>query len=378
MSIFKRSSSAATYRITSPDYVFIGLTAVILLLGLLFLSSATSVVGFQSYQDSYYFLKHQLVYGLLPGLVLFWFLSVWPYQRLKALAVPALIFSVVALLAVFLPGLGFAYGGARRWLDFGSFVVQPSEFVKLAFLLYLSAWLANRGEEIRDLKAGLVPFIITLGIILGLVILQPDVGTTTVIAVSSVVVFFVAGARLSHLAALGGLGGALLWLVVKLAPYRVARLTVFLHPEFDPQGIGYHINQALLAVGSGGWFGVGLGYSRQKHQYLPQVTGDSIFAVVAEELGFVLTTLFLLVITAWFVRAFRIVRSAPDNFGRILGSGILAWLGWQMCINIASMLNLLPLTGVPLPFVSAGGTALVTALGAVGILVNMSRQVKTS
>ncbi|OHA54727.1 MAG: hypothetical protein A2429_01075 [Candidatus Veblenbacteria bacterium RIFOXYC1_FULL_42_9] len=355
-----------------------GLTVILLALGLLFLSSASSVVGFQRFGDSYYFIKHQLIYGIVPGVVLFYFFSIWPYQKLKALAIPAIIFCVVVLVAVFLPGIGFSYGGARRWLHFGSFVVQPSEFVKLAFLIYLAAWLESKGELVRDFKAGLIPFALTAVIVIGLVILQPDFGTTTVIVVSSVLAFFVAGARFGHILTLAGVGGALMWLLIKIAPYRAARLTVFLHPELDPQGIGYHVNQALLAVGSGGLFGLGLGYSRQKHLYLPEVTGDSIFAIIAEEMGFVFTTLFILVVAAWFVRVFRIVRYAPDMFGKILGAGIIGWLGWQMSINIASMLGMLPLTGVPLPFVSAGGTALATALAAVGILTNMSRQVKTS
>ncbi len=378
MGVFKRLSSPNNYRASKPDYAFIGLTLIMLALGLLFLSSASSVIGFQDHQDSYYYLKRQLVFGVLPGIVLFWFFSIFPYQKLKIFALPALIFCLVILVLVFFPGVGFGSGGARRWLNLGFTTIQPSEFVKLGFIIYLAAWLESKGELVRDFKQGFVPFTLTAALVMGLIILEPDLGTTTVIAVSSVVAFYVAGARLSHLFSLGAIGAGLLWLLVKIAPYRAARLTVFLHPELDPQGIGYHINQALLAVGSGGWLGLGLGYSRQKHLYLPEVTGDSIFAIIAEEIGFVFTCLFLLVIASWFVRAFRIARFAPDMFGKILAAGIIGWLGWQMGINIASMLGILPLTGVPLPFVSAGGTALVTALAAAGILVNISKQVKIS
>lgn len=378
MGVFKKISSSNNYRATKPDYAFVGLTLIMLALGLLFLSSASSVIGFQDHQDSYYYLKRQLIYGVAPGLILFWFFSIFPYQKLKTVALPALFFCLAILILVFFPGIGFSSGGARRWLNLGFTTLQPSEFVKLGFVIYLAAWFESKGELVRDFKKGLVPFALTAGLVMGLIILQPDLGTTTVIAASSVVAFYVAGARFSHLLGLGGIGAALLWLLVKLAPYRAARLTVFLHPELDPQGIGYHINQALLAVGSGGWFGLGLGYSRQKHLYLPEVTGDSIFAIIAEEVGFIFTSLFLLVIASWFVRAFRIARFAPDIFGKILGAGIIGWLGWQMGINIASMLGILPLTGVPLPFVSAGGTALATALAASGILVNISKQVKTA
>jgi len=376
MSAFKYISARGNYSAIKPDYIFLGLSLTLVVLGLIFLASASSVLGWQKFQDSYYFLKHQIFYGLLPGLVFFSFFCFWPYQKLKNFALPALIFCFAALAAVFIPGLGFKFGGASRWLHFGSFIVQPSEFVKLAFLIYLAAWLESKGELIKDFKAGFLPFTVTIGALLGLIVLQPDIGTATVIAASAMAAFFVAGARWRHLASLAVLGSGLFWLLIKIAPYRAARLMVFLRPELQPQGIGYHINQALLAVGSGGWFGLGLGYSRQKYQYLPEVTGDSIFAVIAEEIGFIFTTLFILIIAAWFVRAFKIVRFAPDDFGRILGTGIIVWLAWQMCVNIASMLGLLPLTGVPLPFVSAGGTALVTALSATGILVNMSRQVK--
>lgn len=378
MGVFKRLSPQHSYKAIKPDYVFIGLTVVVVLLGLLFLSSASSVIGFQRFGDSYYFLKHQLVKGLIPGIAVFWFFSLWPYQKLKIFALPALIFSIVVLVAVFLPVIGSGFKGASRWLDLGPFVVQPSEFVKLAFIVYLAAWLENKGNDIKGLKTGLVPFILSVGLVLGLIVLQPDIGTMSVIAVSSAAAFFVAGANIMHLVGLGGLGLGLVWLLIKVAPYRAARFTVFLHPELDPQGIGYHINQALLAIGSGGWLGLGLGYSRQKHQYLPEVAGDSIFAIIAEELGFIFTTIFILIMAAWFTRAFKIIRYAPDRFGKILGTGIIAWLAWQMCINIASMLSILPLTGVPLPFVSYGGTSLVTALAATGILVNMSRQIKTN
>lgn len=379
MGVFKRLASPNNYQATKPDYAFVVLTFFLVLLGLLFLSSASSVVGFQKFGDSYYFVKHQALFGVLPGLILMFLFSIWPYQKLKKLALPALFFCILSLVAVFLPGLGFSFGGSRRWLYFGPFVIQPSEFVKLLFLIYLAAWLENKGiSGVRSFRAGLIPFTITLAIIASLIIIQPDVGTTTVIIVSSVVSFFVAGARFIHISGLAFLGASVLWLLVKIAPYRAARLTVFLHPEFDPQGIGYHINQALLAIGSGGWFGLGLGYSRQKHLYLPEITGDSIFAIIAEEIGFVFTAIFLLIIAAWFARAFQIIRQVPDMFGKILGAGIIGWLGWQMCINIASMLGIMPLTGVPLPFVSAGGTALTTVLAATGILISMSRQVKTS
>ncbi|MFZ5391008.1 MAG: FtsW/RodA/SpoVE family cell cycle protein, partial [Patescibacteria group bacterium] len=262
------------------------------------------------------------------------------------------------------------------WIHLFGNSLQPSEILKLSFIIYLSAWLASKGEQVKSFKDGLVPFVLITGLVLAFVLLQKDLGTTSVIAASAFFTLLAAGADFGHLGLLVSGGGFLTWLMIKLEPYRAARLTVFLHPELDPQGIGYHINQALLAVGSAGWFGLGLGYSRQKHAYLPEVTGDSVFAIIAEELGFLFTALFVSLIGFVLWRGFKIARYAPDDFGRYLSTGILVWLGWQSFINIASMLNLLPLTGVPLPFVSAGGSALMIALSGIGIIINVSRQAR--
>ncbi|MBU1038648.1 putative lipid II flippase FtsW [Patescibacteria group bacterium] len=357
-----------------PDYVFIVAVGLLLLFGLIFLASASSVLAFNKFGDSYYYIKRQLLYGVGPGLILCLAFSRLPYQKLRQLAMPILIVTLFLMLLVFVPGVGFEYGGARRWIHLFGNSLQPSEILKLAFIIYLSAWLAGKGEQIKKFKEGILPFVLITGLTLVFVLLQRDLGTTSVIGVSAFFILLASGANLSHLAGLIGSGSLLAWLMIKLEPYRAARLTVFLHPELDPQGIGYHINQALLAVGSGGFFGLGLGYSRQKHAYLPEVTGDSIFAIIAEELGFLFTSIFVMLIGFVLWRGFKIARYAPDNFGRYLTVGILVWLGWQSFINIASMLNLLPLTGVPLPFVSAGGSALMIALSGIGIIINVSRQ----
>ncbi len=359
-----------------PDYVFIIAVALLLLTGLIFLASASSVLAFNKFGDSYYYVKRQLLYGLMPGLFLCFLFSRLPYQKLRGLALPVLGVALFLMLLVFVPGIGFEYGGARRWIHLFGNSLQPSEVLKLSFIIYLAAWLEGKTDKIKSFKDGIMPFIAITGLAMGFVLLQKDLGTTSVIAASAFFVLLVAGANFSHLAFLIASGSFLTWLVIKLEPYRVARLTVFLHPELDPQGIGYHINQALLAVGSAGWLGLGLGYSRQKHAYLPEVTGDSIFAIIAEELGFLFTALFVGLISFVLWRGFKIARYAPDDFGRYLVTGILAWLGWQSFINIASMLNLLPLTGVPLPFVSAGGSALMIALTGIGIIINVSRQAR--
>lgn len=357
-----------------PDYGLIIGAGGLLLFGLIVLSSAGAPLGYQKFGDPYYFLKHQLLIGVIPGLIACYFLSRFSYTKLRALAFPMLLASLGLLLLVFIPGLAADYGTSRSWVSIAGMSFQPAELVKLTFLIYLAAWLTGRGErQVQDVRSGLLPFAVTLGAICLLMLLQPDVGTLSIIVGSALVVYFVGGGNLWHLASLGGVGVVGLLVLVKIAPYRMNRFTAFLHPERDPQGIAYHIWQSLIAVGSGGWVGVGLGRSRQKFSYLPEVTGDSIFAVMAEEIGFVFSALFVIALLVFIGRCIRLARQAPDRFSQLLVIGIVAWIGLQSLINIGAMLALLPITGVPLPFVSAGGTALFTTLAAVGIMINISR-----
>lgn len=350
--------------------VVLGLTA----FGVIMIWSATGPIGYSRFGSSYYFVKHQLLYGVLPGLAaLFIFMRI-PYQMWKRLALPLLLVSILLLVLVFVPGIRAEFGTAHSWLKFGPFTFQPSELVKLTFLFYLAAWLERRGERaVRDIHTGLIPFLILLGVVMGLLLAQPDTGSMAIIVAEALVVYFVAGSSLVHLGVLGAGGLALLLLLIKMSPYRAARLMTFIHPELDPRGIGYHVNQALLAVGSGGFLGLGLGHSRQKFEYLPEVQSDSIFAIIAEELGFVFAVglIALFVFLLW--RGLRVVMRTPDHFGKFVGVGILAWIITQAFVNIGAMIGLLPLTGVPLPFISYGGTALVMNLAAMGVLLNISR-----
>ena len=357
-----------------PDYVLIGLIGVIIIFGLVMLSSASSAVAYEKFQDSYWYFKHQIIFGLLPGIAAFFVTAKIDYRRWKKYAFPLLVISIILLLVVFIPGLGVSYGRARNWINFFGMSLQPAEIVKLTFLLYLAAWLEKREKgEIKDFSSSFIPFISVLGIIVLLMALQPDIGTMTVIVLISLIVYFTAGAPLVHLSWISFLGTGLLFLLIKIAPYRAARLTTFLHPELDPQGVGYHINQALLAIGSGGLFGLGFGNSRQKFQYLPEVVGDSIFAVTAEELGFIFSAALIILFIFLAIKGFRIARQSPDGFGRLVAVGITSWLIFQTFINVGAIIGLLPLTGVPLPFVSYGGTAFTVGLAAVGILVNISK-----
>ncbi len=359
----------------SMDYLLLVIVALIVGFGLVMLLSASAPSGYAQFTDSYYYVKHQIIFGLIPGIGALITFSRIPYTFWRTHAWNLLILSIVLLVLVFIPGLSAGIGSAHSWISIGGvFSLQPSEIVKITFLFYLAAWLAQRDRHsVRDVASGFLPFVMVLGTIMLLMILQPDIGTMSIIAAMSLVVYFVAGAPLVYVFGLVAAGFGALGLLIAAAPYRAARFTTFLHPELDPQGIGYHINQALLAIGSGGVLGVGYGHSRQKFQYLPEVAGDSIFAVIGEEMGFVVATLtiglFLLIL--W--RTLAIAKGAPDNFAKYVTVGIGAWLSIQAFVNIGSMVALMPITGVPLPFVSYGGTSLAISLAAVGVVLNISK-----
>jgi cell division protein FtsW len=360
-----------------PDWGFIVILFVIIIFGLIMLSSASVSLSFEKYNDSYYLLKHQIMWGLIPGILGFIFFSFFDYKNFKKHAFSLLAVSIALLVLVFIPGIGSGYGTAQSWINILGVSFQPSELVKLTFLIYLASWLESRGhQKISDLKEGLIPFLSVLGLIAVLLLLQPDLGTMTIIALISLTVYFIGGANLSHMFGVGIGSMFVLWLMIKIAPYRAARLTIFLHPELDPQGIGYHINQAFLAIGSGGLLGKGFGMSRQKFQYLPEVSGDSIFAIIAEELGFVFSSLLIVGYLYLLLRGLKIAQKAADQFGKHLVIGITAWIVIQSFVNIGAMVGLLPLTGVPLPFISYGGTSMAVLLAACGIVVNVSRQTR--
>lgn len=326
----------------------------------------------EQFGDPFYYLKHQLLFGVLPGIAAFFVFSKLNYRlwRRRPTLLAALV--LILLLVVFIPGVGASFGHARSWLRLGPLVFQPSEFAKLLFIMASAGFMARvrEGGETKlktfiTLGAFLVPVMVLLA-------LEPDTGGAAVFAGTAIAMYFLAGGALTYIVGAGTVGAAFLFILAKASPYRAARLTTFLHPELDPQGIGYHINQALLAIGSGGILGVGLGHSRQKFQYLPEVIGDSIFAVIGEELGFLGAAALVVLFLALIARAVRIALRA-DDFGRLLAGGIAAWLGIQVFGNIGSMVGLVPLTGITLPFISYGGSSLVVSLAAVGVLVNIDK-----
>jgi len=355
------------------DRMFLASLVAMVAFGLLMLLSASGPIGYQRFHDAGYFFKHQLIYGLLPGAILFVIFSRIDYRLFLKFAPAALVASIVLLLMVYLPGIGMRFGGSGRWVYLGFLSFQPSEFVKIGVLVYTAAWLERHSSESKTLDKGFLPFLIPLSIVMLLLILQPNTGSMFVIVASALTAYYISGAPFVWFAGLGLLGTALFGLLIKLSPYRAARFLTFLHPELDPNGIGYQINQAYLAIGSGGLFGLGYGHSRQKYLYLPEAYGDSIFAVMAEELGFLICLLFLGLMAFFVWRCWRIAKQASDPFGRYLAVGIGAWIAIQTSLNIASMMGLMPMTGVTLPFVSYGSSAFVALSIACGIMASISR-----
>jgi len=342
--------------------------------GLIMLASAGVVFGQVRFGDEYYFLKRQILYGVVPGVIACFVLSRVDYRNLKKIAVPFFIFSVLCLAVVFIPGIGISAYGATRWIDMGPISFQPSEMMKLALILYLSAWLSSRGRRnVENLHEGFLPFLGILVVVGFLILKQPDAGTFGLMTLVSFAIFFSAGANISHIFTFGFLSIAGFFVMVRSAAYRWDRFMVFLNPELDPQGKGYQINQALLAIGSGGIFGLGLGQSRQKFNYLPEPVTDSIYAIIAEELGLIGSVAVLMFIVFLAYRGYSIASRAPDAFGKLLAIGITSWIFFQAFINIAAITGIIPLTGMTLPFVSYGGTSFVFLLAATGILLNISR-----
>lgn len=358
------------------DPIILGVVFLLLVFGLVMISSAGIAVSKDRFGDEYHLFRRQLFFGVIPGLICLFFVQKIHYSFWKKFAVPIFILAVLFLILIFIPGFGVKLQGASRWLALGPIQFQPTEFMKLAIILYLATWIESRGDMIKDFKEGLLPFLGIMGLVGFLVIKQPDVGTLGAISIISLIMFFVSGVPMRFIFSLIGLGVGLLATLIAVAPYRLNRLKAFRDSTIDPQGIGYQINQALIAVGSGGIFGLGFGQSRQKFNYLPEPVGDSIYAIIGEELGMVGAVVLLTLFILFAMRGFKIARNAPDKFSALVAVGISSWIIFQAFINIAAIIGLIPLTGIPLPFVSYGATSLVFVLTAVGILLNISRYSK--
>jgi len=362
--MLKRSRVVLQFQKKSSDYWLAILALSLTLFGLLMVYDASVVEAYRKFGDKYFYLKNQLQWAAIGFLMFFGFARI-NYHRLQKLAGIGMIISLVLLFLILIPGLGIKVMGAKRWLKIGPLSLQPAELIKLTFVIYTAAWLSK--------KRPLFPLILVTVLVLALILLEPDLGTAVVVIGTVFLVYFASGGPLLYLTIIGLFGGLIGSGLIWFFPYRRERLLTFLDPARDPLGASYHLRQILIALGSGGFFGLGLGKSRQKYEYLPAVTTDSIFAVIAEEIGFIGSTILIFFFLLLLWRGIKIAKQAPDRFGQLLAIGIISWLGIQTIVNLGAMVSLLPLTGVPLPFISYGGSSLVTSLTAMGILLNISQ-----
>lgn len=354
------------------DYSLAIIVFALIVIGLIMISSASVVISYEKTGGNYFYLQRQIIF-MVVGLVAMIAFSLIDYHFWRKIALPLMIISLVFLGIVLLPYFASPSHGANRWIIIGWANFQPSEFAKLAIIIYLSGWLARRKDDVKSFSRGFLPFLFILAIVIFLIMREPDLGTMAIIAGSAAIVFFIAGASWIHVVLGAGSGIMVIFALILSAPYRLNRLFAFLKPESDPSGIGYQIKNAMIAVGSGGLWGLGFGNSRQKYLYLPEAHTDAIFAVIVEEIGFIRASSIIILFVLLGYRGFKIAKEASDDFGRYLATGITAWFVLQAFINLAAILGLIPLTGVPLPFISYGGSSLVISLAAVGILLNISK-----
>ena len=358
----------------APDYGLLICVLALVFLGSIFVYSSSYVFADLEYGDSLHFIKRQLIFcGIgIVGMLLIMRID---YQYLKYWSPFFMLLTLIALVAILVPNFGVESNGALRWLKLGPLPpIQPSEFAKLAVLIYMAAWLPSRGESLRDFVLGVIPFGAMVGLLAALIMLQPDLGTTMLIAIITGILFFVAGAKLIHVIALAGSGIIAASLLVLAGGYRINRILSFTSAESDPTGMGFQTLQLLIAFGSGGLSGLGLGVSRQKFFYIPGSHTDGVLAIIGEEMGLigVMAILILFIILFW--RGWVIMANARDPFGSLLVAGILTWFSFQLLINVGGVTRLIPLTGIPLPFLSAGGSSLIVSLLAIGIMLSVSKQ----
>jgi len=354
--------------------------------GLMFLSSLSSYLSMQRFGTTNYYFFHQILFGLLPALVLGTVAFKIPLSFVKKVAPIVVLSNIIALASVFIPGLGMKFWGATRWLNIGGFVLQPSEFLKITSILYLSAWIASKLSEdnVKGWKSEakksyhnviyvLVPFLIFLGAISIIMIFQKDLTTLGIIGLTLITMYFYGKTPLWHTFFILSLSAIGLTFFIKYESYRLDRWLIFLNPDADPMGKGFQLTRSLTTIGSGGIFGKGLGMSVQKLGGLPQATSDFIFAILGEETGIVGCVILIILFLLFFWFGMKIAQKSNDRFSRLTAMGITFWIVLQAFVNIGSVIGLLPVSGVPLPFLSAGGSHMVTELIGVGLLLNISK-----
>ncbi len=354
-----------------PDLILFVAVIVLVSLGLIMVFSASSVMGLTDAGNPYYYVQRQTILAVVGLIVLFVLMKV-DYHVFKVLALPGLVVSLALLVLVLFIGTGS--GNVHRWIRIAGFNLQPSELAKLVMVNYVAVYLANKRERARKFFSGLLPILAITAIQFVLITLEPDFGTAVALVFSVLVVLFAGGVHLGQLVFVGALAAPVLFYVLTLKEYRVKRLFAFVNPWADPTDTGWNVVQSLLAIGSGGLFGLGLGKSRQKFSYLPEHHTDFIFAILCEELGFLggAAVIILFFVLAW--RGLRIAMRAPDLYGTLLAIGITSMIAFQALLNIGVVTGSLPVTGIPLPFISHGGSSLLVSLTGIGILLNISRQ----
>jgi len=356
------------------DWKFIIIISTLLVFGLFILSSASFIAGEKKFGDPQYYLKDQLLKGVLIGIIGFIIFLKMPIEIIKKYSFVFLIFSIGLLILVFFPRLGLSHSGSTRWLNFGPLTFQPGEVLKLSFLIYLASWFESRQKDLQKFGSGLLPFLIVIGIVGFLLLMQPNMGTFSIIALSAVTVYFAAGGKLRHLVFMGFIGAIVFSAFIFLKPYGAERLKTFLNPQEDIRGAAYQINQALTSIGVGGVKGVGISQSLAS-AYLPETIGDSIFAVLGEKLGLFGISFVLFLYFLFAIFSFRIALKTSDQFSKLLTVGIASYIIIQGFMNIAAISGIIPMTGVPLPFFSYGSSSMVVNLAGAGIIANISRYV---
>lgn len=346
---------------------------ILIIVGLAVLSSAGIIDAQKKFGSPYYYLNHQLLYGILPGLALMYVFSKIDYKVWKKFSILMLFAVLVLMIMVFVPRFGLGLRGASRWINLMGLTFQPSEILKLSLIIYLAAWFGGRDARIKNWTYGMAPFFLVLSFIALLLALQPDIGTLIVVSVIAIGVYFVAGVNIKHFFAIIGILLIGITALIFIEPYRFDRIRAYINPSSDPRGISYQVNQSMISIGTGGLFGVGYGRSTQKYGFLPEIVHDSIFAVIAEELGLVGSMVIIFLFIFLCFNMMRIAQNTSDKFGMLLVMGINIWITAQAFINIAAISGLTPLTGIPLPFISYGGTAVMSLLAGLGIVLNVAR-----
>ncbi len=357
----------------TPDFLLLFLTLGMVGFGIVMIFSASFTVSYWEMGNRWFFTQRQLIWAMI-GLIFMLIAMNIPFSFYKERFFLILLVGVGLLLLVFVPGLGQNRNGASSWVGIGSFTIQPAEFAKLSLIIYLAALMSKKKELMKSLKRGLIPALTVVGIYFGLIILQPDFGTGLILLMTAGIMIFAGGISMKHMMYIIAIIIATIPIAVLTAGYRMARITSYLHPWDDPWGTGYHLIQSLIALGNGGIFGTGFGKGIQKFFYLPYPQSDFIFSVMGEELGFIGITLFILFFLFILWRILVISLHSTDSFGTLVGIGIFSVFAIQAFINIGGVTGTIPITGVPLPFISAGGSSLIMSMTSIGLILSLSRE----